>query len=69
MHHTMMTLRHDSKICSAGRLASHLAEVHLGGRGKPGGGGPEFREVIKTIVVVAGRAPMQPSFWLSWPVR
>jgi AcrR family transcriptional regulator len=30
VHHTMMTLRHRAKICSAGRLASHLVEVHLG---------------------------------------
>lgn len=35
MHHTMMTLRHHSKICSAGRLASHLVEVHLGRRENP----------------------------------
>ncbi len=38
LHHTMMTLRHHAKICSAGRLASHLVEVHLGGRENPAAG-------------------------------
>lgn len=39
VHYTMMTQRHHAKICSAGRLAGHLAEVHLGQNKKPKAGG------------------------------
>jgi len=38
VHYTMITLRHHTKICSAERLAGHLAAVHLGGCESPKAG-------------------------------
>lgn len=38
VHYTMTALRHHAKLCSPGRLASHLVEIHLGGRENPAAG-------------------------------